>query len=159
MRQIQLTQGKYALVDDEDYEWLSQWKWHADKKGNNYYAKRNFMVEGVRKNTYIHRDIMNPPKYMEIDHKNGDGLDNRRKNLRVCTKSQNAMNRKSQKYSTSIYLGVSWDKEKKRWRAIIKANGKTKKLGRFKTELEAAIIYNIAARKYFGEFARPNILV
>ena len=95
---------------------------------------------------------------MEVDHKNGDGLNNTRENLRICTREQNARNRRSVSGSTSKYLGVSWCKDKKRWRAQISAYGKCKKLGRFKTELEAAIIYNIAARKYYGRFAKPNVL-
>lgn len=159
MRQIELTRGKYAQIDNEDYEYLSQFKWYAEKKKcGRYYARRSIITKGVKKGAWMHREIMGPPREMSIDHINGDGLDNRRENLRTCTHQQNMCNRKSRKDSTSKYLGVSWEKSKKRWRAGIAANGKNKKLGRFKTELEAAIIYNIAARKYFGEFARPNVL-
>ena len=158
MRQIELTQDKYALVDDEDYDFLAGLKWHAVKRGDNYYVQRTIIVKGVTKYIHMHREIMNPPRWMVVDHINGDALDNTRENLRVCTQGQNACNRKSSKNSASKYLGVSWDSEKRRWRAQIRTNSKAKKLGRFKTELEAAIIYNIAARKYHGEFARPNVL-
>ena len=160
MKRIPLTQGKFALVDDEDYEYLNQFKWFASKanKREAYYALRNDYTVNPSKQLWMHRIIMKPTGKMIIDHINGDGLDNRRKNLRICTRRQNAFNRGSGKGSASKYLGVSWYTYLKKWRSAIRVNGNSRHLGYFKTELEAAIISNIAMRKHYGEFARPNKL-
>ena len=99
---------------------------------------------------------MNCPSDMIVDHINGDTLDNRKQNLRICTQSGNCMNRRKGANKTSIYKGVTFLKSKKRWMAQIKTKGNRKPLGTFKTEDKAAIAYNIAAIKMFGEFARPN---
>lgn len=158
--EIKLTQGYVALVDDADYDYINQFKWcvYIDRKKNLYYAIGSKKVNGVRKSIRMHREIMQPPKNMVVDHINGDGLDNRRINLRICTVQQNACNRTSNRDSTSKYLGVSWYKALSKWQSVINPDGKIKHLGYFNTELEAAIIYNINARKYFGEFANPNKL-
>ena len=137
-------------MDDEDYDFLAEFKWHAEKKDGSYYAKSSEAGS-------MHRLLPGlKDKRILGDHKDGNTLNNQRENLRACTSRQNNCNRKSSKNSISKYLGVSWDSEKIRWVSHIKVNGKNKKLGRFRTELEAAIIYNIAARKYHGEFANPN---
>ena len=107
----------------------------------------------------MHRDIMKPPEDVLVGHRNRNGLGNRRENLRTCTKSQNGFNRKSQKGSSSKYLGVGWDAQFNKWRVRATINGKAKFIGLFKTELEAGIISNITMRRHYGEFARPNKLV
>ena len=155
MKEIKLTQGLVALVDDEDYEWLNQWKWYALKSCNTYYATRV-----VRKNTIctriaMHRLIMGNPPCI-VDHVDTDGLHNYRSNLRECTKSQNGMNRLPNK--NSIYKGVRKSPTKGKWRGMIQVDGKCICLGTFNTKKDVAIAYNNAAIKYFGEFARLNEL-
>jgi len=156
MKRIKLTKGQYTLVDDQDYARLSKYKCQlVNSTEGKYYA--SVKIDGT--NLYLHRFIMGAKKGQIIDHKNGEGLDNQRDNLRVCTHSQNGANRKPSKNGTSEYLGVSLTTIRHKynyWQAQISINKKIKKLGNFKTEIEAAIIYNIAARKYHGEFARPN---
>lgn len=109
----------------------------------------------------LHRFIMNPKKDMEVDHINGNGLDNRRINLRICTRSQNGKNRQLSKSNTSGYHGVTFTRDCKRtkpWLVNIRANGKIKYIGRYKDKKEAAFAYNEAAKKYHGEFATLNKL-
>jgi len=153
MKGIKLTQGQVALVDDLDYEYLNQWKWFADRNKNTFYVVRKDKGKVI----YMHRHLMNPKNGMFVDHKNGNALDNQKHNLRTCTHQQNNCNKRSKYNGTSKYLGVhKRGQPPTRFIAQIQTNGKKKKLGLFKTELEAAIIYNIAARKYFGEYANPN---
>lgn len=155
MKKIKLTQGKYTLVDDADFEWLNQWKWHAIKNYNKFYALRTEKEKNIR----MHRFILNPPFKKEIDHINGDGLDNRRENLRICTHSENLKNREKQSNNLSGFKGVCWNKSDKRWVGQIFLKGKKCiYLGFFKTKEEAALAYNQAAKKYFGEFAKLNNL-
>lgn len=152
-RKIKLTQGKYTIVDADDYEWLSQYKWCAHKKGRGYfYAERR----NKHKTDSIHRLVINVPKNMQVDHINGDTLDNRKENLRICSRWQNSRNRKKQKKpSSSKYKGVIWDGES-RWRAKIVVNKRKINLGGYLTEEEAAIAYNVAAKKYHKKFAKLN---
>lgn len=150
MKAILLTQGKVAIVDDEDFDWLSQWKWCAANFNGYWYA-----VRGHGSLMFMHRVILNPPEGYQCDHINGDGLDNRRANLRVCDCSQNAQNQISQT-GTSRFKGVSWHKPRGLWQVHIKANDKSINLGYFTSEVEAAKTYNKAAIKYFGEFAYLN---
>lgn len=158
MKQISLTQGKFAQVDDEDYDYLNQWKWCANKKPNeNYYAvRRASILQGETKEIRMHRIIMKTPDGMECDHINHNGIDNQKSNLRNCTHGQNMKNRTSAKNASSKYLGVYWYKVNKKWRATISINGKVTHLGTFKTEIEAAKAYNIMAEKHYGEFANLN---
>ena len=155
-KKIPLTQGKVALVDIEDYEWLNQWKWQAHKntKGFFYVAGRN----KKQKFQSMHRKIMKAPKGMEVDHINGDGLDNRRNNLRTCSHSQNIMNSKMRIDNTNGYKGIRYHKQNKKWQARIKKNKKDNHLGYFTTPQEAALAYNEAAKKFFGEFAKLNVI-
>lgn len=147
MKVIPLTQGKSAIVDDEDYELVSRYKWYANKSGNVWYART---MDGG-KTILMHWLIMGGK---HIDHINGNGLDNRRENLRFATSSQQAMNRPSHRGSTSRYKGVSWDSARGKWLATI---GKPSvHLGYFKNEQDAARAYNEDAVKRFGEFARLN---
>jgi len=159
MKTIQLTQGKVAIVDDEDYEYLNQFKWCV-RGNNNDYAITSIKVSPVKyRSVNMHHLILNPPKGMMIDHKNGYSLDNRRSNLRICTSQQNCLNKISGRNSSSKYKGVCWYKNMNKWEVRVTVNTKNKFLGYFDTELEGAIIYNIACRKYHREFARPNNLI
>lgn len=148
MKKIPLTQGKFALVDDEDYEFLMQWKWHYTGR----VAKRS-KCHGVQQ---MHRLIMNTNNGFEVDHINHDTLDNQKNNLRNVTRKQNCMNKGAEKNSTSKYVGVSWCTKRKKWVSNIMINGIQKNLGRFSCEKKAAIAYNEKAVKLFGEFACLN---
>ena len=156
---IPLSQGKFAIVDDGDYDWLNQWKWCISSGG---YAIRvqhigYFNGKKKQKTFRMHRIIMNAPDDMDIDHINGNALDNRRCNLRICTISQNLCNQKKTR-GKSKYLGVDWHKIAKKWRAAIQINKKRYYLGCFISEIDAARAYNEAAKKLHGEFARLNVL-
>lgn len=156
MKQIALTQGKFALVDDKDLEWLNQWKWFAKKNNNNYYAVRSSKWPKQR-HIFMHRVIINAPNDKYVDHANLNGLDNRRSNIRLCTNSQNVRNQRITKTrGTSQYRGVSWDSKVKKWRACIVLECKLRHLGYYKSEHRAAIVYNDAAKELFGEFSRLN---
>lgn len=164
IKYIPLTKGFFATVDAGDYEWLSQWKWCISTLG---YAMRGLYLGGGAKNPknktiWMHRFIMNTPKELFTDHINMDKLDNRRCNLRVCTKSENAYNQKPRKQTTSQYKGVHFFTQmghlNKPWLAYITVNKKRTYLGYYKTEEEAALAYNIAAMKYHGNFAKLNSL-
>lgn len=153
MKAIPLTQGLATIVDDEDYDWLARWKWCAHKDGHTYYAQRGKWVDGRVVILSMHRLILDLGPDDMCDHKNRDGLDNRKENLRLCTKSQNGANRIST--SRHGYKGVHL-RQGKYWSAQIKVNRETVLLGSYKTCEEAALAYNKAAQQYFGEFARLN---
>ena len=156
---IQLTQGLYALVDGKDFECLNQYKWCVHKRKFTYYAVRNTKVKNGKQRTILmHRQILGMlPGIMEIDHKNHNGLDNRKSNLRICTVTQNQHNQKlCNRIGTSQYKGVCWDKSNKKWLVSIQYNGKRINLGRFTNEIEAAKIYDQKAKNLFGEFAYTN---
>ena len=158
MKGIQLTQGKIALVDDEDFEDLNQWEWYAAKNNNTFYAKRGIYSEGKRRQVLMHRQILNPPDDMQIDHEDHNGLNCQKNNLRHCTVSQNHWNSQLYRSNTSGFKGVSWEKESGKWVSYIKFNGKTKNLGRYFSKQQAALAYNKAAINLFGEFAYLNVL-
>ncbi len=159
MKEIPLTQGKVAIVDDEDYDFLMQWKWSLTSTG---YARRNKWSKTKQECILMHREIANTPKGMATDHINGNILDNRKVNLRICTDSQNHMNqkkvllRKNGKNKSSIYKGVGWHKWTCTWRAYITIKRKQIGLGHFECQVLAAKAYNEAAIKYHGEFAKLN---
>ena len=135
-REIILTQGKVALVDDEDYSTLSKYKWCAHKQKNTFYAVRQIPDgNGKQKQIKMHMEIAGTPKGLVTDHINGDGLDNRRVNLRIVTKRQNSQNRHHKK--TSKYPGVSFRADLQKWQAYIKIESHQKHLGYFDDE-EAA---------------------
>lgn len=120
MKKIPLSQGKFAIVDDEDFEFLSQWKWHLHKDG--YAARTQWLPDtgGKKKNFMMHRVLNKTPIGMHTDHINNIRLDNRRKNLRTATRAQNYMNQGKKKNTTSIYKGVSLVRETGKWRSAIK---------------------------------------
>ena len=147
MKKIKLTQGRFAVVDDQDYDWLNQYKWCVNSK--------NYVINRIGT---IHKVIMNPPKGLQVDHINGDRFDNRRNNLRICTVSQNCSNRISKIKPKSGYRGVTFHSITGKWRARLEINSKKISLGLYFTKKEAAIAYNQAAKAYFGEFAKLNII-
>ena len=150
MREIKLTQGKVALVDDQDYLRLTAMgRWHAQKGVDTYYAQRS---RGVM----MHRVIMDAPKGMVVDHINGNGLDNRRENLRVVTYEQNARNT-NRGWGTSEYLGVSWNKSRRKWQAQTRIRKVPHHLGFFDTEEQAARAVDRKRRQVFGEVAKANL--
>jgi hypothetical protein len=154
--EIPLTQGKVALVDKEDYEELMKYKWQADKIGNTFYAIRRTKrdTNGKQKKIYMHRVVM--PYGKEIDHVNGNGIDNTKINLRACTHAENLTNSGIRTNNKSGFKGVSFCKRDERWVARITISGKYKFIGRFDTPLEAYKAYCEACVKYHGEFARTK---
>jgi len=156
MRYIELTQGYKTLVDDEDYELVASYKWYVRKSTHTNYAQRKADLRSSK--TSVHRLLMNAKKGEFIDHINMNGLDNRRCNLRKCSKAQNSMNIKKYKNKASRYKGVTYCKATLKWRAIIGFKGKSKCLGRYVNEIDAARAYNLKAAELFGEFARINDL-
>lgn len=158
LRKIPLTKGYFAVVDEEDYVWLSRWKWHVLISKGKKYAKRSEFINGKNTAVLMHRQILNVPDNALVDHRDGDGLNNRRYNLRPATNQENSFNSQGyRKQTTSKYKGVSWDKHKKKWGAYIRINGKVKNLGRFDNEIEAAKVYDQAAREHYGDFAYLNL--
>jgi hypothetical protein len=159
MKEIQLTQGKVALVDNEDYDYLMQWKWHVCKDANNFYAYRNIKnLKGNYKKISMHRFIMKPAKGYVVDHVNHCTLDNQKGNLRICTHSQNLMNRNKTVKNLSGYKGVIHWKRNNTWKAEIMYNKNKVNLGYYKNINDAAKAYNYAALKYHGEFAQLNVI-
>jgi hypothetical protein len=156
MIKIPLTQGRFALINDEDALKVLPYKWRVIQ--NRYVVGR---LGGSSKNheVRLHRLIMDAPTNMDVDHKNHDGFDNQKSNLRICTTSQNLANQRPQKRKlTSKYKGVSWGSQRKKWQAAIKQFGKKIFIGRFDDEKKAAKAYNDMAMKLFGEFAYLNII-
>ncbi len=152
VRYIALTKGKFAIVDKADYEWLSEYTWQAAHNGTKFYATTKKKRNGT---IWMHRLIMNAPKGMVVDHINGNGLDNRRCNLRLCTRQQNAYNSKRCK-GTSKYKGVHFERATGKWRATITCKGEHYNLGLYDNEVEAARAYDRKAIELFGEFAYLN---
>lgn len=157
MKTIELTKGLFALVDDQDFQYLSQWKWNAsESQSGRFYARR---MQG-REPVYMHRVVAARSgfgRFTGSDHKNRNTLDNQRSNLRPCSRSQNNQNRSKSTGLTSRFKGVSWFKPAKLWRASIKLLGKQHSLGYFHDEKKAAEAYDKAAIEKFGEFAVPNL--
>lgn len=159
MKALSLSRGKVTVVDDDVYEWASKFKWHALKMREAFYAARTTSkkLEGKKANVLLSREIMKPSKGLQIDHKDGDSLNNRRENLRIATEQQNKWAyRKPNKRGSSKYRGVRWYAPNQKWQARIQCAGEEIYLGYFVVEEDAALAYDEAAKKYFGEFACPN---
>ena len=157
MKEIPLTQGKITLVDDEDYEYLMQWKWYAEKTKSGFMAVRHSSTKhGIRNTILMHRLIMRCPKNMQVDHIHHDELDNRKNELRICTNRQNCHNRIPTRGLPSPFKGVYWDTSCRRWRSRITINGKLTYIGIFVNEIDAARAYDKKAKEHFGNFAYLN---
>lgn len=167
MKLLQLTQGKFAQVDDSDYEYLNQFKWYTikTKSKDRFYAGRGIKVNGKQKMLMLHTDIMKPDKGNVTDHIDHNGLNCQRINMRICTANQNRKNRSASPGKTSKYLGVRLHKQAYkgkiclRWEAQIVSGGKQIYLGKFKDEIEAAKCYDKAAAKYHGEYSNFNFKI
>lgn len=155
MKEIPLTQGLVALVDDGDYQLVSPYKWYARKERNTYYSLRNSEpINGKRRTILMHRVIMDAPPGMEVDHRDGNGLNNVRANLRLATSQQNGLNKRVRKDSKSGVKGVYWVQRSRLWKASIRIDNQRIALGYFPTAELAHKAYAEAAVKYHGEFAR-----
>lgn len=153
MKEIKLTQGEVALVDDDLYEELNLFKWCVHKGVNTFYAKRD------QKGIMMHRVVVGLTDLdLFVDHINGNGLDNQKSNLRICSQSKNSMNQSPQLNRSSIYKGVCYHKLAKKWQSYIKINGKLKYNGLFVNESDAAIAYNNMAAELFGKYAKLNVI-
>lgn len=154
---IPLTQGKVAVIDFEDFEKVRPYKWYANKVGQRFYAGRN-LHGPVSGSISMHREIMQPDDGLDVHHVDGDGLNNQRNNLRVCTRSENmGAFRRLTANKTSKFRGVSWYSRDSNWEARIKIFGKKLFLGRFATEEDAANAYDKKSRELFGEFSYSNL--
>lgn len=153
MKTLPLSQGKEALVDDEDFEFLSRYKWCAARRRGTFYAERYIRITDTLKILIpMHHAVAKPDKGEWVDHKDGDGLNNTRKNLRVATRAENKRNQRRYKNNTSGFKGVS--RRGARWTARIQLDGKSTFLGVFETPREAHVAYCAAATQLHGEFAR-----
>lgn len=151
MKKIVLTQGKFALVDDVDFEWLNQWKWCCSGNGA---VHRNI---GGQKRQYMHRLIMNNPERQVIDHINGNRLDNQRNNLRSCSQQENTFNGKTRKNNRSGYKDIWWDMQRKKWFVQIMRDGKKYSIGRFIKLEEAIEARNRELYELHGDFSRTEM--
>lgn len=163
MRFLPLTRGMYAMVDDEDFGRLRFWSWSVQVSGpGKLYARRTAKNKGKQYNRYLHHEVLGLEiplkKGMVVDHKNGDTLDCRKSNLRVCSRSQNMANTGPRLVykKTSKYKGIHFDRREKRWIARFSWRGKHYQLGRFTDEYTAVVTYNRAVCKVMGEFAYVN---
>lgn len=154
-KEIPLTKGRFAVVSDEDYPRVRSFLWYCSElRGDTYYAVGR---PGTKRKQYMHRFLRRAGPGEIIDHRNGDGLDNRRRNTRRSTHSQNHANHRRQRNNTSGFTGVWWHAQRRKWSAEIKVNQKKINLGLFEDPITAAKARDRAAIKYFGSFAKLNI--
>lgn len=154
---LQLSKGQTTIIDKKTYWMVKPYKWYTSPTHKGYYASSVIYTrEAGRKKIYLHSHLLRIDSASQVDHINGNKLDNRLSNLRVCNTTQNSQNKTKTVKNTSGYKGVSWNDDKKKWNASIRVNGKTICLGNFGSKSAAARAYDTAARKYFGEFARLN---
>lgn len=163
MKQVPLSRGLFALVDDEDFERVMQHNWFIALKPNGMmYAVRELnQNKGARRSIQrMHRFVLSLSGPLPIvDHRNHNGLDNQKRNLRRCTQQNNVRNRrKGSAKKTSKFKGVCWSKANKKWRANIRFDNKQVHIGLYQSEKDAALAYNAAANKYYGDFACLNQL-
>lgn len=152
--EVPLSPEGTTLIDADDFEKLRDYRFYrVGHKNFKYVSIRKKKTSGI---TMLHRHLLNAPAHLQVDHINGNSLDNRQANLRLCTRLDNCRNRAKRFDSTSPYKGVLWNKQNKNWRVRIRVNWKPIEVGSFKTAEEAARAYNEAAVKYYGEFARIN---
>jgi len=159
MKTIPLTQGRVALVDDTDFEWLNQRKWYAIHDHNSFYAIRNITVaKNKRRTEWMHRLILGLQRddKRQCDHIDNNGLNNVRSNLRICTNQQNQRSSRKRTRGTSKYKGVFWNYANSKWLSAIRTKKEQIHLGCFDSEIEAAQAYDSAALKYHGRFALTN---
>lgn len=154
--EIALNHGKVVIIDDADAPLVAGYRWRAGRGRNTWYAYTVIRRDGKRLAPRMHQVIMNSQRGEIVDHRDRDGLNNRRSNLRKCTTAQNICNGCNRKNNTSGFHGVSWDKSRQRWSAAIKYSRRMTHLGRHATAEAAARAYDAAARQYHGEFARLN---
>jgi hypothetical protein len=165
---LQTNNGYFYEIDEEDAEIVGLYNWYGWKsrrrnsngeiKFHSAYIVANHYHDNTNTRIFMHRVIMNVPNGIEIDHVNGDGLDNRKINLRLCSRGQNNKNVSKRIDNRSGFKGVKWHKQFKKWHARIKNNGKRYSLGLYETKTEAAIAYNKAASTLHGDFARLNTI-
>ena len=168
MKEIPLTRGLVAIVDDEDFERVSGWRWRALRAHRaslgvrTWYAFRQWKQAGQRHYTYLHRVILNVEDGFDVDHRDGNGLNCQKDNLRVASRRQNLQNRRRlNEHKSSRFKGVCWDRSRSMWTAYIRWGGSDgrsplRHLGRFLDEEAAARAYDAAAKEHFGEFASLN---
>lgn len=159
-KEIKLTQGRVALVDDDDYEYLSQWKWFLSSSNSRAYAVRKSRIQEVElephSHVFMHKILLKCPNNAVVDHKDGNKLNNQKHNLRICTHKQNARNSTKPISNKSGYKGVFYYESRNKYHSRIKVNGRSIHLGYFTDATLAARAYDNAAKKYFGDFARLN---
>lgn len=155
--EIALSNGLIALIDDTDFDKVRAHSWSASRTSSTrVYAAYKTVKNGKGVTVYMHRAILGAPKGMEVDHINGNGLDNRRSNLRLVTRRQNTINARLSIRNTTGFRGVSPARRPGRYVATIHVNRTKRHLGTFPNPTEAAVAYDAAAREHFGEFARLN---
>jgi hypothetical protein len=153
---VPLTGGKFALIDASDLPLVSRYKWYVDSWGYARGTRPSTTTKSGYTTILMHRLVINAKSGEQIDHVNGNPLNNRRCNLRKCTNAQNQMNRRKSSGRLSIFKGVTYHKGCEKWQAQIKTNQRSVYLGLFKNEADAALAYNEKAIEVFGEYARLN---
>lgn len=157
MKEIKLTQDKIAFVDDEESPRLSLFRWYANHERGRWYVRRQSRHEsGKQVGIKLHREIVNAKPGQIVDHINGNGLDNRKENLRICNDSENQRNKRIGSSNKSGYKGVCWISSRGKWKVYVQVDKKRIHLGYFENLIDAALAYNQGAMKHHGVFAKLN---